>query len=303
MNIDKILKVIQRKVLKGTHLLVKIKEIQAGYLHSLYFKHLYLYLSENKLPSCKMSIKRVEALAEKYILLDSLLFKINPEKETAVLAVPEACIDKSIMLYHSSLFAGHKEVIKTYLTISDKFFIPNLTHYLRSYIKACHLCQLACNEKPPPRQLLTRINPNYVPLSRLSMDLKVMPRSHKGHKYILCIIDEVTNYLITVPIFQARSEEIAETLIENVIIKYCIPEYIIMDQDSAFMSSLTTYLLDKFNIKIRTVAPYDHQSLWDEHGIKLLSCILTKHHTNLGQMWPKYLSLATLHITHLTPQI
>ena len=47
-----------------------------------------------------------------------------------------------------------------------------------------------------------------------------MPRSHKGHKFILCIIDEVTNYLITVPIYQAKSEEIGEALIENVITKY-----------------------------------------------------------------------------------
>ena len=92
------------------------------------------------------------------------------------------------------------------------------------------------NEKPPPRQLQARFNPNYVPMSRLSMDLKVMPKSHKGHKYILCIIDELTNYLVTVPIFQARSEEIGEALIENVLMKYCIPEYIIMDQDSALMS-------------------------------------------------------------------
>ena len=76
-----------------------------------------------------------------------------------------------------------------------------------------------------------------------------MPRSHKGHKYILCLIDEVTNYLVTVPIFQARSEEKGEALIENVITKYCIPEYIIMDQDSAFMSSLMTYLFHKFDIK------------------------------------------------------
>ena len=44
------------------------------------------------------------------------------------------------------------------------------------------------------------------------MDLKVILRSHKGHKYILCIIDEVTNYLITVPILQAKSEEIGEAL-------------------------------------------------------------------------------------------
>ena len=114
-----------------------------------------------------------------------------------------------------------------------------------------------------------------------------MPRSHKGHKYILCIIDEVMNFLITVPIFLARSEEIGEALIENVITKFCIPEYVIMDQDSAFMSSLMTYLSHKFNIKIKTVAPYNHQSLQVEHGIKSLTQILTKHLTNLGQMWTK----------------
>ena len=46
MHIDKILERIQRKVLKGTHLPVEIKEIQAGYLCSPYFKDLYIYLSQ-----------------------------------------------------------------------------------------------------------------------------------------------------------------------------------------------------------------------------------------------------------------
>ena len=146
-DIDKILEVIQRKVLKGTHLPVEVKEIQVGYLHSPYFKDLYQYLLQNKLPSSKSAIKKLEALSEKYVLLDLLLFRINPEKETAVLAVPESCMDKIITLYHKSLFAGHQGVIKTYLTISDKFFIPNLIHYLRSYIKGCHICQLSRNEK------------------------------------------------------------------------------------------------------------------------------------------------------------
>ena len=135
------------------------------------------------------------------------MFRISPEKETAVVAIPEMCTDKIIALYHKSLFAGHQGVIEIYLTISDIFFIPNLIHYLRSYIKGCHICQLSHNEKPPTRHLQTRINPNYIPTSRLSIGLKVMPRSHKDHRYILCIIDEVTNFLITVPIFQASQRK------------------------------------------------------------------------------------------------
>ena len=80
MDIDKILKVIQRKVLKGTHLPIKIKEIQASYLCSPYFKDLYLYLSQNKFPTSKSAIRKIETLAEKYVLLDSLLFRISSKK-------------------------------------------------------------------------------------------------------------------------------------------------------------------------------------------------------------------------------
>ena len=66
-----------------------------------------------------------------------------------------------------------------------------------------------------------------------------------------------------------------------------------MDHNSAFMSSLMRYLFHKFDIKIKTVAPDNHQSPQVEHRIISLSHILTKHLTNLGQMWTKYLPLAT----------
>ena len=131
-----------------------------------------------------------------------------------------------------------------------------------------------------------------------------MPRSNKSYKYILCIIDEVTNDLITVAIHQSKSEEIGDALIENVITKYCVPHYIIIDQDNALMSSLMNCLFKKLDIKIKTVAPYNHLSLQAEHGTKSLSMILTKHLTNLGQMWPKYLPLATFqYYTFNTPNL
>ena len=77
----------------------------------------------------------------------------TPDKEAAVLAISETCVDKIIALYYTSLFAGHQGVVKMYLTMKDKFFIPNLMHYLRSFIKGCHICELSRSDKLPMRQL------------------------------------------------------------------------------------------------------------------------------------------------------
>ena len=63
-DIDKILRVTQRKVLKGTHFLVEIKEIQDGYLNRPHFKDIYLYMAQNKLAISKVAIRKVETLVE-----------------------------------------------------------------------------------------------------------------------------------------------------------------------------------------------------------------------------------------------
>ena len=58
IDIDKILDIIKRKVLKGTHLPLTIKEIQAGYLTSLHFKDIYKYLAQNDLPRKRHVVQR-----------------------------------------------------------------------------------------------------------------------------------------------------------------------------------------------------------------------------------------------------
>ena len=75
---DKTLKIIQRKVLKGTHLCITEKELQAAYLKSPYFKDVYLHLVQNKLPPYKAAIGRTEVLLERCLLffrLDTTLGK------------------------------------------------------------------------------------------------------------------------------------------------------------------------------------------------------------------------------------
>ena len=58
--LNKVIKPIERKILKGTHLPMTIKEIQEGNVTSFYFKNIYSYLEQNKLASFKVAIRQVE---------------------------------------------------------------------------------------------------------------------------------------------------------------------------------------------------------------------------------------------------
>ena len=97
-DIDKILNIIKKKVLKGMHLPLTIKEIQAGYLASSFFKDLYKYLAQNIMPHKRHARHKVEALAESFILLDSLLFKLVMilDKEKALLAIQRIVQTRSL---------------------------------------------------------------------------------------------------------------------------------------------------------------------------------------------------------------
>ena len=79
-DINKILKIIQIKVLKGMHLSVTVKEMQAGYLISQYFKDIYLYLAQNRLPSTKTAICKVETLAENIYYYIHYYSRLSPQQ-------------------------------------------------------------------------------------------------------------------------------------------------------------------------------------------------------------------------------
>ena len=76
----------------------------------------------------------------------------------------------------------------------------------------------------------------------------------------------------------------------------------IMDLDSAFISSITNYLFKRLGIRIKTVVPYNHQSLQAEHCSKSLSNVLTKHLNQERCDWIIY-HLQLWDIIHIILQI
>ena len=184
---------------------------------------------------------------------------------------------------------------KTLMTLQESFFCPRLGDIVRSYIVSCHVCQLFKNSKRFDRPFLQRkYDINQGTMTCISMDIKHMPGSSTGHNYILVMLCEISNFMVTAPMVTATSPEICQVMQDHLICVFGTPVKWICDQDPAFMSHLTQTMLLSYGVKLITVSPTNHKSLLAEHGIKSLSNILMKHLTGLGLDWNIYCKPAML---------
>ena len=176
-----------------------LKDLQAAYVSSPYFKNLYLYLLDNKLPVSKQAIRRLEAASKIHMILDTLFFKVIKDHSgeyTPLLCIPTSQGNVHLNHYHSYLEGGHVEVTKYYMTSSQRFYCLNLTYYIRAYVAGCNSCQMFKEDKQPNSPFQTGVNLDTLVLSKISLDIKYMPGSTKQYKHILVLLCIVTNILI-----------------------------------------------------------------------------------------------------------
>ena len=79
-EIDRVMQCINCKVLCNIHLPLTLRDLQVAYLQSPQFHGIYIYLAQNRMPKSRKDAKCVAIASQDYMLLDSLLFKIVPDK-------------------------------------------------------------------------------------------------------------------------------------------------------------------------------------------------------------------------------
>ena len=286
-DIDKLMKQLNRKILTQTRFPSSLKDLEAAYCNSAAFKDIYQFLRYNKLPTSRRLAKRIEANALDYYVLGTLLFKYVHQKSgdvEAVLCIPPSKIDFILDMYHGTLIGGHQGMNKTLRTLSSRYYCPRLADYIRAYIVGCYTCQLFKNSKRFHRPLQKRTYDISQPaLANVSMDIKYMPKSNRGYKYMIVILCEITNFLVTHPLKEVTASEVCRILVEEFIAYFSTPVRIVCDQDPAFMSSLCRYCFQQYKIQILTVGVTNHKCLQAEHGIKSLSNLILTHLTGLGR--------------------
>ena len=293
-QLDKVLKQIQMKLLRDTHLPLDLKDIEKHYLESPHFKDVYNYLNTGKLPTHPKRMEKTILQSSVFILLDKLLFVVVNTKHDPVvkLCVPTSLVDKLLYWYHTAVVGGHMGMRKCYQTLTERFLCPNLSRHVRAYIIGCHTCQIFKRDRDMSGTLQYRVNLDTEALTHFSMDIKHMIPGVEGYKYILVMFCEVSNFLVARRLKTLKAPEVCYNILEGTVCYFSAPKLIVCDQDPAFLSSLSQWMYKVMDIKLITCGPTNHRSLKAEAGIKALANLLKVHLTGFGEKWPWFVPLA-----------
>jgi uncharacterized short protein YbdD (DUF466 family) len=293
-ELDRMMDVIKRKIIRDYNLPVEIKQLKSEQETSPFYKSTYDYLAYDILPSDRKAAKTVRIKAEQYIMCDGILFRMLLDDKgddlTLQLAIPESLAETVISQYHDNLLSNHQGAVRTYLTMRRTFYMPNMFERISNYVKACLRCQQFRNKPDKMRQFHARVPDSYRPFDRISLDFKSMPTSSTGFKHLMVICDEITRYVVCVPLKAIDAETVCEALIQKVICVFGPPSCLITDAAASLTGKLLTLLCDTLNIDKKVISVENHGSLHVERHIRTLSNFLKVNLNQLGNDWVRYVS-------------
>ncbi|KAJ8351611.1 hypothetical protein SKAU_G00230870 [Synaphobranchus kaupii] len=118
-----------------------------------------------------------------------------------------------------------------------RFYWPGVKKAVEDYCRSCPDCQQVA-PRPHLRSPLIPLPIISVPFSRIGMDLVgPLPRSSRGHQYILVVLDYATRYPEAIPLRTMATKGIARELM-LLFSRVGLPEEILTDQGTPFMSEI-----------------------------------------------------------------
>ncbi|GBM98543.1 hypothetical protein AVEN_30140-1, partial [Araneus ventricosus] len=139
-----------------------------------------------------------------FILIEGLIYhkdKILSEP-VAQLVLPRSRVENVMKLEHESVFGGHMGARKTKERIRYNFYWPNMSNDIADFVRTCMGCQLRRKDKISDRTPITPVARPELPFETVNIDLigPIEPASGRGHKHVLCSMDQMTRWPEAIPL-------------------------------------------------------------------------------------------------------
>ncbi|XP_064195362.1 uncharacterized protein LOC135256967 [Anguilla rostrata] len=220
-----------------------------------------------------------------------LLYQVVKKNDECLelLLVPRPFVQTVLQLAHSHLLGAHLGVEKTLDRIKARFYWPGVKRAVEDYCRSCPECQQVA-PKPHFRSPLIPLPILSVPFSRIAMDLiGPLPKSSRGHQYILVILDYATRYPEAIPLRTMATKGIARELV-MLFSRVGIPDEILTDQGTPFMSRIMKDLCKLMKItQLRTSVYHPQTDGLVERFNRTLKQMLKKVMEADGRNWDQLL--------------
>lgn len=178
-----------------------------------------------------------------------------------VVLTDEKDISQIIKEFHDNPVGGHQGVARTFNRIKKYYRFSKMLSVIRKYINKCDSCQknkIRKLTKCPMRITST----SKVTFEKVYMDVvgPMNPVSYNGYKYILTIEDDLSKFVVAIPMYDQEAKTVAKIFVTNFICIYGVPQSIHTDQGSNFMSALFTEVCKILRIKKLNSTAYHPQS-------------------------------------------
>ena len=176
------------------------------------------------------------------------------------LVLPKQCRTAALLLAHDVPATGHLGVNNTRTRILYRFFWPGVFKDVADHCRQCEVCRRSAGRRDWIRAEMIPMPPIEKPFQRIAMDIVgPLPRSRAGNKYILTICDYATHYPEAIPLPSTEAERIAKELVK-LFACVSIPDEILSDQGTNFMSTLLQEIYQTLHIKRIRTTPYHPQT-------------------------------------------
>ena len=204
------------------------------------------------------------------------------------LYIPENLKSSVVTQYHDH--NGDMGIDKTFETIKQKYYWPNMYKELYAYVAKCIPCQ-ARNMRKIKAPLQETLIPPY-PFAKIGLDLSgPYPTSLSGNKYIIAFIDLYSGYPEAFPVPDKSADNVVHLLIEEIFPRHGAVLEIVTDNGSENLNRKIGETLQALNINHVTTSFYHPQgNAKEERFHRTLHDVLSKKLKDNVQTWDLHLN-------------
>jgi len=196
------------------------------------------------------------------MVIDEILSKSEPQSQFIQYGTIEPLLtsNEEQLLFQHVHSIGHWGSVLMYKHIVNTLGITNIENLLKKcseFTKQCPAC-LRVNKHTvkfaPPR-----VPSIWLPMEYVSTDLLELDESKNGYKYVLVLLDLMSNFVQLKALKSKEMQEVVEEL-RHMFCNFGFPSRIKSDNGSEFVNKLMQELTTKVRIKHHRVIAYDHHA-------------------------------------------